>query len=190
MLSLFALLSVLWFALHILMMQFPRLLFRSNQRILAVLSLTVNVHQPPSAILAALVAGACLGFFIWNFPPARIYLGASSGAIGFLLGALAIFAGAKVATVFLVFTIPIIDALWVIFTRMRAHKSIFSGDRNHLHYRLLELGWSPKKILFVLLAITAIADIMAISLTGSAKFIVLIIFITGTLVSFLFLDRR
>ena len=156
---------------------------------LAVLSLSLNVYQPPVAILASVAAGGLIGFLIWNFPPAKIYLGGSSAAIGFLLGAIAIFAGAKVATLFLVFTVPIIDFFWVIFIRFKEGRSIFSGDAGHLHYRLLDRGWSAKKILFLFLSISAIAGVLAVNFSGLAKFIVLIVFIGITLAFFIIFDR-
>lgn len=156
---------------------------------LAVLSLSLTVYQPPVAILASVAAGALAGFLIWNFPPAKIYLGGSSAAIGFLLGAISIFAGAKVATLFLVFTVPIIDFFWVIFMRFQAGRSIFSGDASHLHYRLLDQGWSPRKILLLFLVISAVAGVLAISFSGLAKLVALLVFIVGTLIFFIVFDR-
>ncbi len=156
---------------------------------LAVLSLSLTVYQPPVAILAAIAAGTLMGFLIWNFPPAKIYLGGSSAAIGFLLGAISIFAGAKVATLFLVFTVPIIDFFWVIFMRFQAGRSIFSGDASHLHYRLLDYGWSPRKILLLFLVVSASAGVLAVSFSRIVKLGALLAFISGTLVFFIILDR-
>lgn len=156
---------------------------------LAVLSLSSYVYQPPVAILSSIIAGSLVGFLFWNFPPARIFLGGSSAAIGFLLGAVSIFAGAKVATAFLVFTIPIIDALWVIFMRFSAHKSIFSGDISHLHYRLLDIGLSSRKTLFVLLTITAFAGFVAIVFSGLAKFVILLFYVVSMLIFLNILSR-
>lgn len=79
------------------------------------LSISDLVNQPPLAIMAISLAGALLGFLVFNFYPARIFLGSSgSWFLGFMLSVLAIFAGGKVATVFLVMGFPILDALWVI----------------------------------------------------------------------------
>ncbi|OHA45906.1 MAG: hypothetical protein A3A80_04510 [Candidatus Terrybacteria bacterium RIFCSPLOWO2_01_FULL_44_24] len=158
--------------------------------ILALLSLTASVFQPPVAILSSILAGATLGFFIWNFPKAKIYLGGSSIAIGFILGAMSVFAGAKVATTFLVFAIPLIDVLWVIAGRFMRRKSIFVGDATHLHHRLLKRGWSEKKILVFLLVITSVAGVLSIIFAGIAKFIIILLFILGTVLSFLFIDKN
>lgn len=111
------------------------------------LALQPEVNQPPMGILAAALGGAILGFLPFNFPPSRIMAG-TSGAVflGFILAILSIFSGAKVATALMVMTLPIIDLLWVIFCRIRSRRSIFSPDESHLHHRLLQLGWSQRKI--------------------------------------------
>ena len=63
------------------------------------LSLTPEVMQPETALIAALFAGACLGFLKYNFSPAQIYLGEGGSLfVGFTLGLLAIISGGKIAT--------------------------------------------------------------------------------------------
>ncbi len=144
---------------------------------LAVLSLRPEVMQPPVAILSSALAGCLAGFLVWNLPPARIYLGGSSAAIGFVLGAIAIFAGAKVATAVLVFTLPFLDAIWVIAHRVISRRSIFKKDQAHIHHRLVRRGWKPGRILFVLSAITCGAGVLAVALSGAAKFAAILLFI-------------
>ncbi len=121
------------------------------------LSLQPEVNQPPVAILASILAGTILAFSIFNFYPAKILAG-TTGSIfmGFSLAVLAIFAGTKIATTLLVLAVPAIDFLWVIGERIKKHKSIFKPDRNHLHYKLLELGWSQRRIALTYWAITAL----------------------------------
>ena len=103
---------------------------------------------------------------------------------------MSVFAGAKVATTFLVFAIPLIDVLWVIAGRFMRRKSIFVGDATHLHHRLLKRGWSEKKILVFLLVITSVAGVLSIIFAGIAKFIIILLFILGTVLSFLFIDKN
>ncbi len=126
------------------------------------LSLKPEVNQPPVAILAMILAGSVLGFLVFNFNPSRILAGTSGSMfMGFSLAVLAIFSGTKIATALLVLALPIIDLVWVIGERIRQKKSIFKPDRNHLHYKLLELGWSQSKInalfYFITLIMAAIA---------------------------------
>jgi len=109
-----------------------------------------------------ILAGSVLGFLVFNFNPSRILAGTSGSMfMGFSLAVLAIFSGTKIATALLVLALPIIDLVWVIGERIRQKKSIFKPDRNHLHYKLLELGWSQSKInalfYFITLIMAAIA---------------------------------
>ncbi|TAK97077.1 undecaprenyl/decaprenyl-phosphate alpha-N-acetylglucosaminyl 1-phosphate transferase [Patescibacteria group bacterium] len=134
------------------------------------LALKTEVNQPPLAILAAGFAGAVLGFLVFNFSPARLLAGtAGSMLMGFVLAALSIFAGAKVATALLVLTIPVVDFLWVIGERWRAGKSIFVSDSRHLHHKLLARGWSHQKITLTYLFITTTLALVALNTRAAGK---------------------
>lgn len=141
------------------------------------LSLRPEVNQPPIGIISAAFMGGLLAFLLFNFHPAKILAGTSGSMfMGFVLAVLAIFAGAKIATTLLVLAVPIIDALWVIGERFQSKKLIFSADRRHLHYRLLELGWSPKKICIFYYAITALIAVLALNTRAVGKTITFVLF--------------
>ncbi|MCF7846284.1 MAG: undecaprenyl/decaprenyl-phosphate alpha-N-acetylglucosaminyl 1-phosphate transferase [Candidatus Peribacteraceae bacterium] len=96
--------------------------------------------------LAAILAGGALAFTVFNFPPPKILLGDSgSMLLGFILAALAVFSGGKVATAALVLGFPLLDAFWVVLRRVFSGQSPFRGDYGHLHHRLLAAGFSPRK---------------------------------------------
>ncbi|MCA9365061.1 MAG: undecaprenyl/decaprenyl-phosphate alpha-N-acetylglucosaminyl 1-phosphate transferase [Candidatus Moranbacteria bacterium] len=119
------------------------------------LSVKPEVNQPPVGIITMALAGCVLGFLIFNFHPAKILAGTTGSMfMGFVLATLAIFAGTKIATALLVMAVPIIDALWVIGARMMAGVSIFAPDKRHLHYRLLDIGWTQKQITLLFYVIT------------------------------------
>lgn len=142
------------------------------------LSISNLVNQPPLGIISIAAAGAILGFLLFNFYPAKIFMGTSGSMfIGFLLAVVSVFSGAKLATVALVLTIPILDAIWVIVRRIRNRSSIFSGDKTHLHYRLLDLGFSQKKIVFFYYSLSIFFGFIALKLGGLGKFIAFFIFI-------------
>ncbi|GBD08160.1 putative undecaprenyl-phosphate N-acetylglucosaminyl 1-phosphate transferase [Candidatus Thermoflexus japonica] len=123
--------------------------------VVAIVALILFLHagyrlDPPQhsvALLPAALAGACLGFLPWNWSPARLFLG-SSGALflGYTLGVLAIIGGAKVATVVMAMALPIADVAWLIAYRWRRGRRPTQGGRDHLHFRLLDAGWSPHRI--------------------------------------------
>jgi len=139
-----------------------------------ILSLQPEVNQPPVAILALIFSGATLGFLFFNFYPSIVLAGtAGSMFMGFFLAALAIFAGTKIATAILVLSLPIIDFVWVIGERIRRRASIFKADKNHLHHKLLELGWSQRKIALHFYAITILIAIVALNTRAIGKSITL-----------------
>jgi len=95
--------------------------------------------------------------------------------VGFMLGVLSIILGAKIATAFLVMGVPILDVAWVIIKRLVTHRSPFRGDRLHLHFRLLDLGFNQKQTALILYGISAIFGFTAVFLQSFGKLIALII---------------
>jgi len=120
--------------------------------IISFLCLLTKFYQPDVGLLAIILTGVSLGFLFFNFHPAKIFLGTSGETfLGFLLGILAIISGGKFATLLLVLGIPILDLIWVIFRRIfKEKKSPMIADRKHLHYRLLDFGFSHKKAVIFL----------------------------------------
>lgn len=140
--------------------------------ILFFLSVSALVNQPPLGIISVALAGAVLGFWAFNFHPAKIFMGTSGAMfIGFSLAVISIFSGVKLATLVLVLAVPILDALWVILQRIKKGGSIFSGDRSHLHYRLLELGFSQRQIVVFYYILSALFGIIALNIGGLGKFV-------------------
>ena len=121
-----------------------------------IVSLYWDVPQSGTSILALALAGACLGFLVYNWHPAKIFLGEGGSLFcGFLLGALAIISGSKIATTLLVMGVPILDGLWVILRRLWQRQSVARGDRKHLHFLLLDLGLSHRQTVALLFILTA-----------------------------------
>lgn len=146
-----------------------------NAMIIALLSLFFFVNIP-TALLAIIVAGSFFGFLIWNFNPAKIFLGETGSTLaGFLLGVLAIISGAKVATTLLILGIPVLDGAWVIFRRVIMEKrSPFQGDKKHIHFRLLEAGLSQRQAVCLLYGIAAACGMIALFLQSFQKIYALI----------------
>lgn len=122
------------------------------------LSVFPPVNQPGTALIALIFSGACAGFFIFNFYPAKIFLGEGGSLfIGFMLGVLAIIAGGKIATTLLIVGLPLVDVVLVMARRLFIeHKSIAHADRTHFHFKLLDMGMSQRQtvVIFLLLAAT------------------------------------
>ncbi len=155
------------------------------------LSLKPEVNQPPVAIITAALIGSILGFLIFNFYPGRILAGTSGSMfMGFSLAAISIFSGTKIATALLVLVVPVVDLFWVILKRIYQKKSIFSPDKNHLHYRLLEIGWSQPKINGVFLSVTAMIAVVALNTRFIGKSITLLLALIIMTALFLILNKK
>ena len=108
-------------------------------------------------LISLIVLFSILGFYFFNFPPAKLFIG-DGGAyfIGFMFATISLMGVKKSAmiTLFLVpiilMLVPIIDVLQVMLIRYRAGNNMFHPDKSHLHHRLLSLGLSVKGILVVM----------------------------------------
>ena len=96
---------------------------------------------------------------------------------GLMLGVLTIYAGGKVATAFLVLGVPLIDSGLVILKRISKGKSPFSGSTSgeHIHHRLLDKGWSPRKIILLTVILGCLFGITALFLSTREKFVAAVI---------------
>ncbi len=133
-------------------------------------------YQPNIALLSLVFAAVCLGFLIFNFHPASIFLGESGSLlIGFILGVLSIISGSKLAIALLVIAIPALDVARVIYGRYRAHQPIFQGDRRHLHYRLLDFGLPEPLVVLVFYFLATLFGVLGLLLQSGQKLVLLII---------------
>jgi UDP-GlcNAc:undecaprenyl-phosphate/decaprenyl-phosphate GlcNAc-1-phosphate transferase len=144
-----------------------------------------------TAVSLALV-GALTGFLRYNFNPASIFLG-DSGALftGFLLAALSITGTQKASTAVAVaiplmaFALPVIDTGFAIARRFISGKPLFEGDREHIHHKLLDLGWSQRRVAFALYGVCAFFALLALLFTsdgGEGKFTGLLLLVTGAII--------
>jgi UDP-GlcNAc:undecaprenyl-phosphate GlcNAc-1-phosphate transferase len=127
--------------------------------------------------LAAALAGASVGFLIYNFNPASTFMGdMGSMVLGFLLAVLAIKLDFKVPASQQVVTwmvpvvvlgFPIFDTTLVVFTRLRERRSPMKGGKDHTSHRLASLGLSHRVTVLILYAICAILGFTAIDLSQS-----------------------
>lgn len=145
-------------------------------------------------MLCLALVGAILGFFMFNYPPAKIFMG-DGGAyfLGFLYAVLPLIGIKKTSslTIFLIplilLLIPIIDMLVVTHKRFVNGYNIFIADKNHIHHRLLRIGFSNEGILWLLITYTAILgcfSILMLFLKPLHSIIILVLLILLTLLSF------
>ncbi len=138
-------------------------------------------YYSPS-LIAAVLAGACVGFLPHNFNPARIFMGDSgSMLIGVLLAAATTGSSSRtppdaLATNYLallsplivvaaVVFVPVLDLLMAVVRRTRAGRSPFSPDKMHLHHRLLEIGHSQRRAVLLIYLWASVLAFGAVALT-------------------------
>lgn len=156
-----------------------------------ILSLKPEVNQPPIAVLAVIGMGVVMGFLFFNMYPAYILAGTvGSMFLGFLIAILAVIAGTKIATALLVLSLPIVDALFVLWQRLREGTSLFQPDRRHLHFKLLELGWSERRITWFFFFVTAIIGIIALNTQALGKLVALLLVLCIIFSLLFFVDRK
>lgn len=117
------------------------------------------------ALLPLALVGATLGFLPYNFNPARVFMGSGgSYFLGWAVAALGIIGGAKVATVLLAMGLPILDVAWLIYNRTRNYGDPARTGRDHLHHRLLDIGFTQRQIVLSYYAFCAVFGALALLL--------------------------
>ncbi|MCD4686171.1 MAG: undecaprenyl/decaprenyl-phosphate alpha-N-acetylglucosaminyl 1-phosphate transferase [Anaerolineae bacterium] len=152
--------------------------------------------------LAAAMAGASVGFLIYNFNPALTFMGdMGSMVLGFVLAALAIKldfnvpADRQIVTWMVpvvVLGLPIFDTILVVFTRLREGRSPMQGGKDHTSHRLVQLGLSHRNAVLTLYAVCIVLGFIAIMLSHASVIQGIIIGLVlggGGLSAFVFLER-
>ncbi|HET7053907.1 MAG TPA: MraY family glycosyltransferase [Solirubrobacterales bacterium] len=136
---------------------------------LAVIALSLERNS--AGILAALTAGASLGFLRDGFPPAKTFMGdTGSNLLGFLLGVVAVQGALKTNAVIALFlpliilTVPILDTGFVVAKRLKYRRPIYRADRWHFHHRMADIGFSQRRTLAYLYGWTFVMAAVALAL--------------------------
>jgi UDP-GlcNAc:undecaprenyl-phosphate/decaprenyl-phosphate GlcNAc-1-phosphate transferase len=131
--------------------------------------LAASLDRSDPAILAAAIAGACAGFLVFNFHPAKIFMGDSGSMfLGFVLAGVAVNGVVKsAATVallgpLLVLAIPILDTSFVIMRRIKNRQPVYIADRSHFHHRFFTIGWGQRKTVLAMYAWCALLGAFAL----------------------------
>lgn len=154
------------------------------------LSISQAVNQPSTAMLSIVLLGAVLGFLIWNFPPAKIFMGDSGSMfLGFMIGILPLISGGKLATIFLVLGFPIVDTFFVAINRLTKGKNPFTTpDKTHLHHRFLNAGFSQRQSIFSLYVVSAVFGWVALQASTAQKIIAALVMVLSLFLLVFFLD--
>lgn len=140
--------------------------------------------------IAFIMIGACLGFLIFNFNPAKIFMGEiGSMFLGFMIAVVCLL-GFKAVTLtslvvpMLILAIPILDTLFAILRRIIHHKPIYEADRQHLHHQLLNKKFSQKTTVLIIYAVSILFSSASVFYVlkdrkiGAIIYVILVLLIT------------
>ncbi|HET7454338.1 MAG TPA: MraY family glycosyltransferase [Solirubrobacterales bacterium] len=138
---------------------------------LTLATIALSLDRTAAGVLAALVAGAALGFLRWGFPPASTFMGDSgSNLLGYLLGTVAVQGALKTNAVIALFipliilAVPILDTGFVVAKRLKYRRPVYKADRWHFHHRMADIGFSQRRTLLYLYGWTAVMAALALAL--------------------------
>lgn len=129
--------------------------------------------SPLVAVLSGAIAGAVVGFLIYNFNPARIFMGDSgSYFLGYILATTALVSssqkGATAVSLLvpvMALGVPIFDTLFAMVRRILERRSVFSPDRGHIHHRLLDMGLTHRRAVVIIYAVCGVFTAAAIGVS-------------------------
>ena len=160
---------------------------------------TAHLHDRMTtcSIMSAL-AGACVGFLMFNFNPAKIFMGDSGSLfLGYMLASVSLLGDTPLKSTTILATLvpicvlalPLFDTTFAILRRLWTHRPIMEADRGHLHHRIMAIGWGQRRTVLILYCISGVMGVAAIlfSLDMYIETLALMI-IAGTLI-FVFLDN-
>ena len=148
-------------------------------------------------ILSVLLLAGCLGFLKYNFFPAKIFMG-DTGALflGFTIATICIagvgqFKGITAMTLMIPISalgLPLMETTSTIFRRMRDNRHIFHADKEHIHHKLLDMGFSQRVIAIVLYFVTFLFGLIAIGFSFSDKKLFLVILLLLVFILFILIN--
>jgi UDP-GlcNAc:undecaprenyl-phosphate/decaprenyl-phosphate GlcNAc-1-phosphate transferase len=134
-------------------------------------TIALSLERNSAGVLAALTAGAALGFLRHGFPPASSFMGdTGSNLLGYLLatasvqGALKTNAVIALAFPLIVLAVPILDTGFVVAKRLKYRQPIYQADSWHFHHRMANMGFSQRRTVAYLYAWTIVMAALALAL--------------------------
>jgi UDP-GlcNAc:undecaprenyl-phosphate/decaprenyl-phosphate GlcNAc-1-phosphate transferase len=136
---------------------------------MAIIAFDLGRQQP--GVLAALTAGAALGFLLYNFPPASSFMGdCGANLLGLLMGVIAVEAAVKTAAVvsfvlpLILLAVPFLDTTFVLLKRVKYRQPLYRSDSEHFHHRMARIGFSSRRTIAYLYAWTLMLAGLALAL--------------------------
>ena len=166
----------------------------STIAMITITTLAYPLGEMNAVLLGLLLIGSTLGFLVYNFYPAKIFMGDTGSLfIGYMISTLAIMGLTKSATVIsliipiIILAVPIMDTFFAIMRRIYNGKPITAPDKYHLHHCLIRLGFSHRQAVMMIYLLSGIFSLAAIIFTkatiwGATFIIVLLLLIIELIV--------
>lgn len=163
----------------------------------AIFAISAIRHETFMMLVSAALGGSILGFLFYNFNPASIFMGDSGSMfLGFMIATSSIRASQKASTAvailipIIVLAIPIADTALAIVRRAMRRQGLFTGDREHIHHRLIDSGLSHRRAVLGLYAVSVACGLAAITLfMAQDRSAVVVVCMTLSLMTYLLLRR-
>jgi UDP-GlcNAc:undecaprenyl-phosphate GlcNAc-1-phosphate transferase len=136
---------------------------------IAIIAFDLSRGQP--GVLAAITAGAALGFLVFNFPPASSFMGdCGAQLLGLLMGVITVEAAVKTPVIvsfvlpLILLAVPFLDTTFVVLKRLKYKQPIYRSDSEHFHHRMARIGFSSRRTIAYLYAWTLMLAGLALAL--------------------------
>ncbi len=154
----------------------------------------IYTSQPMMAVFMLSLLGSLLGFLVFNFNPAKVFMGdCGTMFLGFILAVSSVMCASKSSTLVglalpaLALGVPIFDTFFSILRRFEERRSIFAPDRCHIHHQLLDKGIRHRQVVIMMYMVTLLAaglglvmmitrDMGSLLVFGSVSFLLILMF--------------
>ncbi len=130
-----------------------------------------DLERANAAVLSAIIAGAALGFLVYNFHPATVFMGdCGSNLLGLLLACVAVEGTLKTQSLIalvlplVILAVPFLDTTFVVLKRLKYKRPVYQADREHFHHRMDRIGFSTRRTVLYLYTWTLMLAGLAIAL--------------------------
>lgn len=137
------------------------------------LAMLLVTTDSPLLWVPVVVIAACLGFLLFNAPPARIFMGdVGSLSLGFVLGTMTLAAAGKGIPLWLSslpLTAYVVDTSYTVVRRRLRGENVLRAHKEHLYQRLVQAGWSHLRVDVIALAVTGLFSAAAVLAVGGSR---------------------
>ncbi len=129
-----------------------------------------------AGVIAAALFGGALGFLVYNFYPAKVFMGDGGAlSIGFLVACIAVIGAFKTTILavllipFFLVAVPITDMTVAFGRRLLQKRNPFSPDRGHFHHRLLDAGWTQREAVLLVYVLTLALALVSMTIVAARR---------------------